>query len=57
MNYLLVEEASDAIEMITDDLQEAIHEAKRRRGKYLVVQDDEHHDVVFDLQPGVTYKI
>ena len=57
MNYFIVEEASGAIEGITDNPQEAIEDAKGRGGKHLVVQDDEEGTVVFDSMPGITFKI
>lgn len=57
MNYFIVEEASGALEGITDNLQEAIEDAKGRGGKHLVVQDDEESTVVFDSMPGITFKI
>lgn len=54
MMYLIIEEASGALVCITDDLQDAIQEAKSRRGKYLVL--DEAENILFDSEPGVTYK-
>lgn len=56
MTYMIVEEATEAIECFTDSMQEAIQEAKQRRGKYLVVENTEEATIVFDSQPGVTYK-
>ena len=55
MMYHVMEEASEAIYTYTDDLQEAIDDAKSRQGKYLVIDDDDN--VLFDSQPGVSYKI
>ena len=58
--YLVIEEASDAIEEHVDNLEEAIEDAKTfagRYGKYLVVEDTEERKVVFDTMPGVTFKI
>ena len=57
MNYFIIEEASGALEGTTDNLQEAIEDAKGRGGKHLVVQDDEESTVVFDSMPGITFKI
>ena len=57
MNYMVIEEASGAIEMTTSDLSEAIDYAESKPGKYLVCRDDEEQSVVWDTQPGVTYKI
>ena len=55
MMYHIMEEASEAIYAHTDDLQEAIEDAKSRRGKYLVIDDEDN--VVFDTQPNISYKI
>ena len=55
MMYAIVEEASEAICAYTTDLIEAIEEAKLRCGKYLVL--DEDYEIVFDSQPGISYKI
>lgn len=52
--YYVVEEASEAIYVNTSDLQEAIEEAKSRQGKYLVIDDE--NNVLYDTQPGVSYK-
>ena len=54
MMYSIIEEASDALVCSTDDLQDAIQEAKSRRGKYLVLDEDDN--ILFDSEPGVTYK-
>ncbi len=55
MTYTIVEEASEAIVEFVEDLDEAIEDAKSRQGKYLVIDDDDN--VLFDTQPGVSYKI
>lgn len=55
MLYYLIEEASEAIEAIYDNVDEAIQEAKLRKGKYLVVDDDDK--IYFDNQQCVSYKI
>ena len=54
MLYYLIEEASEAIEAIYDNVDEAIQEANLRKGKYFVVDDDK---IYFDNKPGVSYKI
>ena len=55
MLYYLIEEASEAIEAIYDNVDEAIQEAKLRKGKYFVVDNDDK--TYFDSEPGVSYKI
>ena len=55
MMYHVMEEASEAIYAHISDLNEAIEDAKSRQGKYLVIDDDDN--VLFDTQPGVSYKI
>ena len=55
MSYYLIEEASEAIEDIYDNVDEAIQEAKLRKGKYFVVDNDDK--IYFDSQPGISYKI
>lgn len=55
MIYLVIEEASEALICCTDCLQEAIEEAKSKKGKYLVI--DEYDSILFDSQPGISYKI
>jgi hypothetical protein len=55
MNYRIVEEASEAVMCFTSDLKEAIEEAKSKVGKYLVL--DENDSILFDSQPGISYKI
>lgn len=55
MMYAIVEEASGAVYGYTEDLAEAIKDAKSRQGKYLVLDDSDK--TVFDSQPGVSYKI
>lgn len=54
MYYYLIEEASEAIEAIHVDLNEAIREAKLRRGKYLVANNN--NEILFDNKPNITYK-
>ena len=53
--YYVIEEASEAIYSNTDSLQEAIEDANSRRGKFLVVDDEDI--VLYDTQPNVSYKI
>lgn len=53
--YYLVEEASGATEGTYEHLAEAVEDAMSLGGKHLVV--DEEDNVLFDSQPGVTYKI
>lgn len=55
MMYHVMEEASEAIYTHTDDLQEAIDDAKSRRGKYLVIDDNDN--ILFDTMPGISFKI
>ena len=55
MFYYLIEEVSEAIEAIYDNVDEAIQEAKLRKGKYFVVDDDDK--IYFDSKPGISYKI
>ena len=55
MVYSVVEEASEATVCYTDNLQEAIEEAKTRQGKHLVL--NEYDGIEFDSQPNVSYKI
>ena len=55
MTYHVMEEASEAIYAYTDDLNEAIEDAKSRTGKYLVIDDEDN--ILFDTQPNVSYKI
>lgn len=55
MMYHVMEEASEVVCAYTDDLQEAIEDAKSRQGKYLVIDDDDN--VLFDTQPNISYKI
>lgn len=57
MTYLVIEEASEALELVTEDLEEAIDYAESKQGKYLVCRNDEEHSVVWDTKPDVTYKI
>ena len=53
--YSVIEEASEATVLYTDNLQEAIEEAKKRHGKYLVLNEDD--GIEFDSQPGISYKM
>ena len=55
MTYTIVEEASEAIVEYTEDLDEAINDAKALRGKHLVVDEDDN--ILFDTMPGVSFKI
>lgn len=55
MSYYLIEEASEAIEGIYDNVDEAIQEVKLRKGKYFVVDNDDK--IYFDSEPDVSYKI
>ena len=57
MTYIIVEEASGAIVENTSDLQEAIEDAKSFGGKHLVIENTIDGKIIFDTQPGVTYKI
>lgn len=57
MNYLIVEEASEAVLKIHDNLDEAIEDAKGMPGKILVVEDYPSGEILYDTMPGVTYKI
>lgn len=53
--YSVIEEASEATVCYTDNLQEAIEEAKSRCGKHLVLNEDD--GIEFDSQPSISYKI
>ena len=53
--YHIMEEASEAIWEHTDDLQEAIEDAKAKQGKHLVIDDNDN--ILFDTQPNISYKI
>lgn len=57
--FMLVEEATGAIEGFypNDMLLVAINDAQKKQGKYYVVADDEYATIVYDSQPGVSYKI
>lgn len=55
MIYRIIEEASEAVVCFTTNLEEAKEEAKSKIGKYLVL--DEEDNVLFDSQPGISYKI
>ena len=55
MNYRVIEEASEAVVCFTTDLEKAKKEAKSKTGKYLVL--DELDTILFDSQPGISYKI
>ena len=55
MNYRVIEEVSEAVVCFTTDLEEAKEEAKSKTGKYLVL--DENDIILFDSQPGISYKI
>lgn len=53
--YYVYEEASESLEMTTENLQEAIDYTKSKRGKHYVTTHD--GEILYDSQPGVTYKI
>lgn len=55
MMYRVVEEASEAVVCYTSDYQDAIEEVKSKKGKYLVLDDSDN--IMFDSQPGISYKI
>ena len=55
MTYHVMEEASEAVVCYTSDYQDAVKDAKSRRGKYIVM--DYEDNVLFDTQPNVSYKI
>lgn len=57
--FLLIEEATGAVEGIypNDMLLVAINDAQKKEGKYYVVADDKYATIVYDSQPGVSYKI
>lgn len=57
MNYLVKEEASEAVLGIYDCLDDAIEDAESRPGKVLVVEDSEQELVLYDSMPGVSFKI
>ena len=53
--YYVIEEASEALEMASEDLQEAINFTKNKAGKYLVKNDSDY--IVYDSKPGISYKL
>lgn len=56
MKYYIVEEASNAQMSVFDDLEMAKQEVNNYIvGKYIV--EDEEGNVLYDPQPGITYKI
>ena len=55
MMYHVIEEASEATMCYTKDVEEALTFARNQKGKYLVL--DEEDTVLYDTQPGITYKI
>ena len=57
MTYMVMEEASEAIEMTTSDLAQAIDYAESKAGKYLVLRADEEQSIVWDTKPGISYKL
>lgn len=53
--YRVIEEASEAAYMYSEDLSECINYASEQLGKYLVLDEDDN--VLYDSQPNVSYKI
>lgn len=53
--YALKDEATEGILEFTDDLAEAVEDARNMRGHILVV-NTENDRVEFDNNPGVSYK-
>jgi hypothetical protein len=53
--YHVIEEASEALLCCTNDKSEAISEATKLSGKNLVLDSDDN--IIFDSQPGISYKI
>lgn len=55
MYYRIIEEASEACVEYTSSFEEAVESAKKLTGKYLVL--DESDNILYDTQPGISYKI
>lgn len=53
--YYVIEEASEAMLMASEDLQEAIDFTKGKAGKYLVKNDTDY--ILYDSNPEISYKI
>ncbi len=53
--YYVIEEASESLELISSDLQDCINYSISRKGKYLVLNEEDN--ILFDSQPNITYKI
>lgn len=53
--YYVYEEASEAMMLATEDLQEAINYTTGRAGKYVVKNETDF--IVYDSNPNITYKI
>lgn len=53
--YYVIEEASEGIYFNETTLEEAIADANTKQGKYLVI--DENGNILYDTQPGISYKI
>lgn len=53
--YYVIEEASEAVIMASEDLQEAINFTKNKAGKYLVKNDTDY--ILYDSNPEISYKI
>lgn len=52
--YYIIEEASEALVAIHNNLYETIKDSESRNGKYLIV-DDEGNEL-HDTEPGISYK-
>ena len=55
MMYRVVEEASEAVVCYTSDYQDAVKDAKSKRGKHIVMDNEDN--ILFDTQPNISYKI
>ena len=55
MMYRIVEEASEAVVCYTSDYLDAVSDAKSRRGKCIVMDNEDN--ILFDTQPNISYKI
>ena len=53
--YYVIEEASGAMVMASEDLHEAINFTKGKAGKYLVKNDADY--ILYDSNPEISYKI
>lgn len=53
--YCIIEEASEAIIAYYNNFDDAVKDANSRKGKYLIIDDKD--TILYDTQPGISYKI